>query len=182
MSDRKNKVIAILVEDLYQVLEVWYPILRLKEDGITTKLIGTGSKASYGSKEGYPAKVDASIDQVSAKDFDGVIIPGGFAPDFLRRYDKVITFVRQMHDDGKVVAAICHGGWLLVSADIIRGRRVTCFSAIKDDLKAAGGNYVDQEVVVDKNIITSRKPEDLTAFVKEIINQATRSQGHKVTC
>ena len=163
------KTIAILVEDLYQVLELWYPILRLKEDGIKTAIIGTGSKTSYGSKEGYPAKVDCSIDQVDAQDFDGVIIPGGFAPDFLRRYDKIITFVRQLHDDGKVVAAICHGGWLLVSADIIRGRKVTCFFAIKDDLKAAGGNYVDQEVVVDKNIITSRKPEDLSAFVREII-------------
>ena len=173
MNSRKNKVIAILVEDMYQILEVWYPILRLKEDGIETKLIGTGSKTSYASKEGYPARVDCSIDQVSAKDFDGVIIPGGFAPDFLRRYEKVITFVRQMHDDGKIVAAICHGGWLLVSADIIRGREVTCFFAIKDDLKAAGGNYVDQEVVVDKNIITSRKPEDLTAFVREIIKKFT---------
>ena len=181
MNSRKNKVIAILVEDMYQVLEVWYPILRLKEDGIETRLIGTGSKTSYGSKEGYPAKVDCSIGQVNVKDFDGVIIPGGFAPDFLRRYEKVITFVRQMHDDGKVVAAICHGGWLLVSADIIRGRKVTCFFAIKDDLKAAGGNYVDQEVVVDKNIITSRKPEDLTAFVREIIKGVTKSQGHKVT-
>ncbi len=171
MTTRKNKVIAILVEDMYQVLEVWYPILRLKEDGIETRLIGPGGKTSYGSKEGYPAKVDCSIDQVNVKDFDGVIIPGGFAPDFLRRYGQVVTFVRRMHDDGKIVAAICHGGWLLVSADIIRGREVTCFFAIKDDLKAAGGNYVDREVVVDKNIITSRKPEDLTAFVKEIINK-----------
>ncbi|HBO96504.1 MAG TPA: protease [Candidatus Omnitrophica bacterium] len=171
MSAGKKKTIAILVEDMYQVLEVWYPVLRLKEDGIETKLVGTGNKTSYGSKEGYPAEVGCSIDQVSAKDFDGVIIPGGFAPDFLRRYEKVIMFVRQMHDDGKIVAAICHGGWLLVSADIIRGREVTCFFAIKDDLKAAGGHYVDQEVVVDKNIITSRKPEDLTAFVLEIIKK-----------
>lgn len=171
MSNRKNKVIAILAEDLYQVLEVWYPILRLKEDGIATKVIGTGSKTSYGSKEGYPVKVDASIDEVQAKDFDGVIIPGGFAPDFLRRYEKVVAFVRRMHEEGKVVAAICHGGWLLVSADIVRGRKATCFFAIKDDLKAAGANYVDEEVVVDGNLITARKPEDLTAFVKEIIKK-----------
>lgn len=165
------KTIAILVEDLYQVLEVWYPILRLKEAGIETKLIGTGSKATYGSKEGYPAKVDASIDQVNARDFAGVIIPGGFAPDFLRRYEKVVTFVRQLHDDGKVVAAICHGGWLLVSADIVRQRKATCFFAIKDDLKAAGADYIDAEVVVDKNLITSRKPEDLPAFTLEIIKK-----------
>ncbi len=171
MSDRRGKVIAILAEDLYQVLEVWYPILRLKEDGIETKVIGTGSKTAYGSKEGYPVKVDAAIDQVQTKDFDGVIIPGGFAPDFLRRYDNIVAFVHRMHEEGKVIAAICHGGWLLVSADIIRDRKVTCFFAIKDDLKAAGAHYVDQEVVVDGNLITSRKPEDLTAFVRAIIEK-----------
>jgi len=166
-----NPKVAILVEDFYQVLEVWYPLLRLKEEKMAVSLIGTGSKDVYGSKEGYPAKVDFSVVQVDPNDFDAVIIPGGFAPDFLRRYDDVVAFVRQMHEGGKVVAAICHGGWLLVSADIIRNRKVTSFFAIKDDLKAAGGEYVDAEVVVDKNIITSRKPEDLPAFVGEIIKQ-----------
>ncbi len=166
-----NKQIAILVEDLYQVLEVWYPHLRLKEAGIAVQLIGTGSKDTYGSKEGYPAKVDASIEDVDPNDFDGVIIPGGFAPDFLRRYPKIIEFVKKMNDNGKVIASICHGGWLLVSADIVRGRKATCFFAIKDDLIAAGVDYVDQEVAVDKNLITSRKPEDLPAFVVEIIKQ-----------
>jgi protease I len=173
---RGVKTIAILVEDLYQVLEVWYPILRLKEDGIKVRVIGTGSKKAYGSKEGYPVNVDASIDEVNPADFDGVIIPGGFAPDILRRYEGVVRFVKRLHEDGKIVAAICHGGWLLVSADIIRGRRATCFFAIKDDLKAAGAEYVDEEVVVDGNIITSRKPEDLTAFVREIIEGV---KGHK---
>lgn len=166
-----RKQIAILVEDLYQVLEVWYPLLRLGEEGIDVLLIGTGSKDTYGSKEGYPAKVDASIEDVDQNDFDGVIIPGGFAPDFLRRYPKMIEFVRKMDDDGKVVASICHGGWMLVSADIIRGRKATGFFAIKDDLIAAGADYVDEEVAVDKNLITSRKPEDLPAFVAEVIKQ-----------
>ena len=166
-----QKKIAILVEDLYQILEVWYPVLRLKEEGITVSLIGTGSKDTYGSKEGYPAKVDAAIEDISADDFDGVVIPGGFAPDILRRYEGVVAFVKKLHDDGKVVAAICHGGWLLVSADIVRGRKATCFFAIKDDLIAAGADYVDEEVTVDGNIITSRKPEDLPAFVAQIINQ-----------
>lgn len=168
---RSPKKIAILVEDLYQVLEVWYPLLRLKEAGVQTVVVGTGTKASYASKEGYPVSVDASIADIHAGDFAGVIIPGGFAPDILRRYDQVVQFVRKMHDEGKIVAAICHGGWLLVSADIIRGRRATCFFAIKDDLKAAGADYVDEEVVVDRNIITSRKPEDLPAFVSEIIKK-----------
>lgn len=166
-----RKKIAVLVEDLYQVLEVWYPILRLKEADIETWLIGTGTKETYGSKEGYPARADLPIQKAAVKDFDGVIIPGGYAPDILRRYPEVVDFIKRLYTDGKVIAAICHGGWLLVSADIIRGHRATCFFAIKDDMIAAGADYVDEEVVVDRNIITSRKPEDLTAFVLEIIKK-----------
>lgn len=167
----KDKKVAILVEDLYQVLEVWYPYLRLKEAGIQCDLVGTGTKDSYGSKEGYPAKVTCSINDIEPKDYAGVIIPGGFAPDFLRRFEKVVQFVKRMDDDGKPVASICHGGWLLVSAGIVKGRKATCFFAIKDDLIAAGANYEDKEVVVDGNLITSRKPDDLPAFVVEIIKQ-----------
>ena len=171
MTTLKGKTAAILVEDLYQVLEVWYPLLRLREEGCRVMLIGTGSKESYASKEGYPAKADVSIGQADPRDFDAVIIPGGFAPDFLRRYEKVVRFVRQMNDDKKVVASICHGGWMLVSAGILKGRKATCFYAIKDDLIAAGADYVDEEVAVDGRLITSRKPEDLPAFVVEIIKQ-----------
>jgi len=166
-----SKQIAILVENLYQVLEVWYPLLRLKEAGIAVQMIGSGSQDSYGSKEGYPAKVDASIDDVDTKDFEGVIIPGGFAPDFMRRYPKMIEFVKKMDSDGKIVASICHGGWMLVSAGILQGRKATSFFAIKDDLVAAGADFVDEEVAVDKNLITSRKPEDLPAFMVEVIKQ-----------
>ena len=164
-----KKKIAVLVEDLYQVLEVWYPILRLREEGITPVTVGTGLKDSYGSKEGYPVKAELSIDKADAKDFDGVIIPGGFAPDHLRRYPKVIDFIKKIDADKKVVGSICHGGWLLVSANILKGRKATSFFAIKDDLIAAGANYVDMEVAVDKNLITSRKPDDLTAFMVKII-------------
>ncbi|MDO8580112.1 MAG: type 1 glutamine amidotransferase domain-containing protein [Candidatus Omnitrophota bacterium] len=167
MAQRKK--VAILIEDQYQVLEVWYPILRFKESQIETRTIGTGTKETYGSKEGYPVKADLSIEQANTKDFDAVMIPGGFAPDFMRRHPKMALFVRQMHDEGKIVAAICHGGWMLVSAGILKGRKATSFFAIKDDLIAAGAKWVDEEVVVDKNLITSRKPEDLTAFVGEII-------------
>lgn len=167
--NNSSKKIAILVEDLYQVLEVWYPLLRLKEEGIKVVTIGTGTKDAYASKEGYPVKVDASIQKVKATDFDGVIIPGGYAPDILRRYDKVVNFVKRLYVDGRIVASICHGGWLLVSAGILKGHTATCFFAIKDDLIAAGAHYVDSEVVVDGNLITSRKPEDLPRFVQEII-------------
>jgi protease I len=171
MMKKSQAKIAILAEDLYQVLEVWYPILRLKEAGIDVCVVGTGKKDTYGSKEGYPVKADTAIDQIKPEDFDGVIVPGGYAPDILRRYDQVNQFVRRMDEQGKVVAAICHGGWVLVSAGILKGRKVTCFFAIKDDLIAAGAKYSDQEVVVDKNLITSRKPEDLSAFMVEIIKQ-----------
>ncbi|MFH1360520.1 MAG: type 1 glutamine amidotransferase domain-containing protein [Candidatus Omnitrophota bacterium] len=164
--------IAVLAEDLYQVLEVWYPLLRLKEEHLDVVSIGTGTKKTYASKEGYPINVDASIDEVKASDFIGVIIPGGYAPDILRRYPKIVNFIKDIHKANGIVGAICHGGWLLVSADIIRGKRVTCFFAIKDDLIAAGAEYIDQEVVVDGNIVTSRKPEDLPRFMQEIIKLA----------
>lgn len=165
----QTKRIAILVEDQYQVLEVWYPLLRLKENNIAVKVIGSGTKKTHPSKEGYPVNVDYFIDDVKSEGFDGVIIPGGFAPDFMRRKPKMAEFIREIHDQGKVVAAICHGGWMLVSAKVLKGRRATSFFAIKDDMEAAGCKWIDEEVVVDKNLITSRKPEDLTAFTVEII-------------
>lgn len=165
------KKIAILVEEQYQILEVWYPLLRLREEGFTVVVIGSGSKDVYPSKEGYPVKVDAAIDQVKAQDFAGVIIPGGWAPDFMRRYPLMVEFVKKIHAQKGIVASICHGGWMLVSAGICDGYKATCFFAIKDDMIAAGVNYIDAEVVVDRNIITSRKPDDLPRFMQEIIKQ-----------
>jgi len=164
------KKIAVLVEDNYQVLEVWYPYLRLREEGMQTVLVGTGTKKEYKSKEGYPAAEELSIKQVHPDEFDAVVIPGGYAPDTLRRNNDVITFVKNMHEKGKLVAAICHAGWVLVSAGILKGKQATCFSAIKDDLINAGAKYLDREVVVDANLITSRNPYDLPAFSREIIN------------
>ncbi len=162
------KKIAILVEDHYQVLEVWYPYLRLKEEGIPVVFVGTGKK-EYKSKEGYSVTVDASIDKVQTKDFAGVVIPGGWAPDFLRRYKEVNVFVRDLFNQGKLVASVCHGGWVLASADVLRGKTATSFMAIKDDVVHAGAKFVDKEVVVDGNLITSRNPFDLPVFCKEII-------------
>ncbi len=164
-----KKRIAVLVEDHYQVLEVWYPYLRLREEGIETVLVGTGRADQYRSKEGYPATEEMSIDQADASDFDGVVIPGGYAPDLLRRCDAVTRFVRSLATTGKLVAAICHGGWVLVSADVLGGKTATAFSAIKDDVVNAGAQFVDEEVVVDGNLITSRTPYDLPAFCQQII-------------
>ena len=165
----KGKRIAVLAEDYYQELELWYPVLRLREAGAEVLVVGTGSADTYTSKHGYPVTVDAAVEEVQASDFDALVVPGGYAPDRLRRYPAVNALARAMFLEGKVVASICHGAWVLISADILRGRTATCFSGIKDDVTNAGANYVDREVVQDGNLITSRQPDDLPAFCRTII-------------
>lgn len=167
------KKAAILVEEQYQVLEVWYPYFRLREEGIKAVLVGTGKK-EYKSKEGYPAQEEMSIQKARAGDFAAVIIPGGYAPDILRRYAEVNDFVREAFNKGKLVAAICHGGWVLVSSGVLKGKKVTGFFAIKDDLVNAGAIFKDREVVVDGNLITSRNPYDLPAFCSQIIKKLSK--------
>jgi len=163
------KKIAVLVEDAYQVLEVWYPYLRLKEAGFSPLFVGTGRKKEYLSKEGYPVTEEVSIARCKKMDFDAIVIPGGYAPDRLRRYDAINDFVKRAYENGKLIASICHGGWVLCSAGILRGKTVTGFFAIKDDLVNAGARYVDKPLVVDGTLITSRKPEDLPAFCAALI-------------
>jgi len=164
--DLKGKRIALLVDNMYQELEVWYPYYRLKEAGAEVVTVGAVAGETYTSKVGYPCKADKSYDDVRASDFDGVVVPGGFAPDHIRRYPRAIQFVRDIDKDGKLVAAICHGPWVLCSAGILKGRRATSFFAIKDDVVNAGAKYEDAEVVVDGAMVTSRKPDDLPAFCK----------------
>ena len=161
--------VAILVEDLYQDQEVWYPYYRLLEANAAVVFVGTG-KPEYRGKYGYPLKPHRQIDQVSSGEFDGVIIPGGYAPDILRRFPSVLRFVAQMHRQRKVIGAICHAGWVLCSANVLRGKTVTCFSAIKDDMVNAGATYVDRAVVRDGNLITSRQPDDLPEFMRAILD------------
>ena len=170
----KTPRIAILIEENYQDLEVWYPLLRLREEGFEVVTVDPSGRKEYKGKNGYPITVDKSIDQVRAEDFDGVVIPGGWAPDRLRLSQKILDFVKKLHDDGKIVASICHGGWVLASAGICKGKTLTSYIAIKDDLVNAGAKFVDKEVVRDGNLITSRKPDDLPAFCREIISAATR--------
>ena len=167
MSLRGTRV-AILVEDLYQDQEVWYPYYRLLEAGAEAVFVGTG-KSAYQGKYGYPLTPHASADRVSAAEFDAVIVPGGWAPDYLRRSPAVIRFVSEANRQGKVLGAICHAGWVLCSANVLLGKTATCFSAIKDDVVNAGASYVDREVVRDGNLITSRKPDDLPAFMRAIL-------------
>jgi len=168
MSELKSKRAAILVEQQYQEIEVWYPLYRLKEAGCQVTLVGPEAGKSYPSKLGYPAKSDKGAEDVRADDFDVVVIPGGFAPDFIRRAPAMIKLVAEMADKGKLLAAICHGPWVLCSTKALKGKKATCFFAIKDDVINAGANYVDEEVVRDGNLITSRKPDDLPAFMKAI--------------
>jgi protease I len=164
----KGKRAAVLVEQQYQEMEVWYPVYRLREAGCQVTLVGPEAGKSYASKLGYPAQSDKAASQVTAKDFDLLVIPGGFAPDFIRRTEAMIRLVSDMAEQGKVVAAICHGPWVLCSTQALKGKRATCFFAIKDDVSNAGATYVDAEVVRDGNIITSRKPDDLPAFMQMI--------------
>jgi protease I len=164
-----GKRIAILVDQIYHDIELWYSYYRLKEAGADVVLVGGRAGETYPGKYGCPAVADYAYGDLSADDLAGVIVPGGYAPDHIRRHAMANNLVRDLDAQGKLVAAICHGGWVLCSAGIMQGRRATCFFAIKDDLVNAGAEYLDAEVVVDGNLVTSRKPEDLPAFCRSLI-------------
>jgi protease I len=159
----------VLTADLYEDNELWYPRIRLTEAGAEVKTVGAKAGESYQSKHGQPVTADLAADQARAADFDAVIIPGGFAPDYIRRQPAMIAFVRDMYNQGKLVAFICHAGWVPVSAGILKGRRATSFYSIRDDMVNAGAKWEDAEVVVDGNLISSRNPNDLPAFCRAII-------------
>lgn len=164
-----GKRVALLVDNLYQEMEVWYPLLRLREAGAEVVTIGATADEVYKSKLGYPVKADLAYDSAQAADFEGVVVPGGFAPDYIRRHQKALSFVRDLHTANKLVASICHGPWVLCSAGVLKGKRATSFFAIKDDVVNAGALWEDSEVVVDGCLVTSRKPEDLPAFCRASI-------------
>jgi protease I len=172
----QGKRAAVLVEQMYQEMEVWYPVYRLREAGCRVTLVGPEAGQTYPSKLGYPARSDKAARDVNAEDFDILVIPGGYAPDHLRRDEAILRLTSAMAEQGKVVAAICHGPWVLCSTQALKGRKVTCFSAIKDDVSNAGGRYVDEEVVRDGNLITSRKPDDLPAFMRTVIEAAREAK------
>jgi protease I len=164
-----GKTFALLVEQDYQDMEVWYPTFRLREEGATVLHTGTGSANEYRGKYGYPLKVTTTADQVKAEDLAGLLIPGGWAPDKLRISEAVIRLVKKMDDLKRPIACICHGGWVLASAGIVKGRHLTSYQAIKDDLIHAGAHWEDKEVIVDDRLVTSRKPDDLPAFMREYL-------------
>ncbi len=163
------KTILILVHELYEELELWYPKIRLEEAGFKTVIAGAEAKHIYPGKHGYPCTSEITYDQVSSNTYSALVIPGGFAPDKMRRYPKVLSLVQEMDRAKKPIAFICHAGWVPISAKILKNRHVTGFHSIKDDLENAGARYSDTSVVVDANLISSRTPDDLPDFCKALL-------------
>lgn len=167
----KGYKFALFVENKYEDMEFWYPYYRLKEEGAEVTVIAPRRK-EYRSKYGIPVNPDISINDARAGEFRGLIIPGGYSPDYMRRSPEMVGFVREVFAGNGIVAAICHAPWMLVSAGIVNGKKVTSFYSIKDDVVNAGGKWVDEEAVRDGTIITSRNPGDLPAFCRTIIETA----------
>lgn len=162
--------VVVLVENLYQELELWTPLFRVREAGANALTLGPSTEAVYASKLGYPVKADLAVNEVTADQIDCVIVPGGFAPENLRRTPAILKLVKDVYERGSLVAAICHAGWVVASAGIAKGKRMTCVALIKDDIIHAGANYVDEGVVRDGNLITSRLPSDIPVFCKAIVD------------
>ncbi len=165
----QGKKIAIMLDQAYQEMEVWYPYYRFTEAGAGVVLVAPKAGTTYPSKLGYPCVSDVAAGDVSGGDFDAVVVPGGWAPDFMRRDESMIRFIRQCADAKIILAAICHGGWMLCCTNALEGRRATSFIAIRHDMINAGADWIDKECVIDGNVITARTPDDLPAFCKAII-------------
>ena len=166
----QGKRVAVLAEDRYQVLELWYPVLRLREVGAAVVVVGRKAGITHTSGKGYEVTADLGAEEARAQDFHALVIPGGYAPDLMRRNRHMVNLVRDFYSQGKLVAAICHAGWMLASAGVLKGKRATGFYSIRDDMVNAGAIYEDTEVVRDGNLITSRGPDDLPAFCRELIS------------
>ena len=168
--------VAFVVDNMFEDSEFRFPYDRVREAGHEPVIVGLErGKQLEGKKGKEEITTDAAIGDVSAGDFAALVIPGGYSPDLLRTDEQIVGFVRAIHGDRKPVAAICHAGWLLAEADIARGKTVTSWPSIKTDLVNAGAEWVDQEVVEDGNLITSRKPDDLEAFTKTLLSQIEQS-------
>ena len=166
----EGKRLLMFVEDIYEDLELWYPKLRLTEAGAHVTVAGPKAEHVYHGKHSYPCRSDAAINDMEAADFHGLVVPGGFMPDKLRRDPKVLSLTREFAESGKLVAAICHGGWIPISAGVYKRVKVTGSPGIKDDLVNAGAIWQDAPVVVDRQFISSRKPDDLPDFCREMID------------
>lgn len=165
----KNYKVISLVDHDFDDLELWYPVLRLREEGAQVDFVGPEAKQTYTGKDGVPAESDYAFEDVNPEDYDAVIVPGGWAPDKLRRYPEVINIVKHMNDHNKVMGQICHAGWVLISANVLEGKTVTSTPGIKDDMRNAGATWVDEPVVTDGQLVSSRRPPDLPAYLPELI-------------
>lgn len=165
----QGKRVLAFTEQEFEDLEMWYPVLRLREAGAEVVVAGREAGAEYIGKYGVPLIADASFREVRADDFDGLYVPGGWAPDKLRRYEEVLELTRRFHELRRPIAHICHGGWVLISAKICGGYTMTSTPGIKDDLENAGATWVDREVVVDRHIVSGRRPPDLPAFTRAFV-------------
>ena len=163
-----QNVLLAFVDDIYEDLELWYPKLRLEEAGYAVRLAARELK-TYSGKHGYPATADLLLEDTRSADFAGLLVPGGFMPDKLRRDAKALSLTREFFEQGKLVAFICHGGWIPISAKILKGRKATGSRGIKDDLENAGAVWVDEPTVVDGNLVSSRTPLDLPQFAKAMV-------------
>ena len=159
-----------LVDENFEDLELWYPVLRAREAGYTVVMAGKEKNKQYKGKYGVPATTDISFSEVKAEEYEGLLIPGGWAPDKLRRYPELLEIVRRMDKDKKVIAQICHAGWVLVSADVLKGKKVTSTPAIRDDLVNAGARWKNEPVVVDDYLVSSQGPMDLPDYMREVLN------------
>ena len=164
----RGKTVLFFAGPQYEDLELWYPKIRLEEEGAKTVVAGLGEK-SYQGKKGYPVTVDGTVDDLYAEVYDGLAIPGGYAPDHMRRSEKLLGITRAIAEAGKPVAFICHAAWVPISAGLLKGRKATSVRAIRDDVVNAGATWLDEPVVVDGNLISSRTPADLPAFCRAII-------------
>lgn len=165
----ENKKVLALVDNDFEDLELWYPVLRLREEGAQVDLAGAKAQQNYRGKYGLPATSDYAFKDIDANDYDALLVPGGWAPDKLRRFAAVIQIVQTMNEQNKVIGQICHAGWVLISADILQGKTVTSTPGIKDDMKNAGATWVDRPVVTDGKLVSSRRPPDLPAYLPELI-------------
>jgi protease I len=168
------KRILAFVDDVYEDLELWYPKIRLEEESWEVVVAGPAADRTYRGKNGYPCKSDAAIADVVSRSFDALLIPGGFAPDKLRRDPRVLSLTREFDEQKKPIAFICHAGWICISADILRGRSATSTLGIRDDMRNAGAEWIDQALVLDGHLISSRTPQDLPVFAKALVDMLKR--------
>ncbi|MDV2684673.1 type 1 glutamine amidotransferase domain-containing protein [Alkalihalophilus lindianensis] len=168
MKLQNKKVIQIVSND-FEDLELWYPVLRLREEGATVDIVGEKADEKYIGKYGVPIVSEYAFEEINPNDYDAILVPGGWSPDLLRRFDSVLNMVRVLNDQKKPIGQICHAGWVLISANILQGKKVTSTPGIKDDMTNAGATWVDEAVVVDGNIVSSRRPPDLPDYMREFI-------------